>query len=180
MPSPISQAPLEDQTTEFNSRATLDCWTAPPARALHYGAVERLADGYHGWRDGRRALPIVVEAGEREGRAAMSTDGPPSAPPTLLPSVTPWTDELRRAAETRIGEGKVDHEREMAVLLSWFTATSVAPSSQHLTADGGEGTRTALRRSLDATAERRWSSCHRDGAGPSPRDDVRDRPTRPR
>ncbi|WP_432832417.1 hypothetical protein [Dactylosporangium sp. CA-092794] len=37
-------------------------WAAPPPKPVRYPLHQRLADAWHGWRDGRRGIPLVPAA----------------------------------------------------------------------------------------------------------------------
>lgn len=120
---PADRDPWEYRRSASDYRMQHHSWAAPPDEPLRYGLVARLQDTYQGWRDGRAGIPFLDdEQYAADPGALVASDFGESPVERAAPIETPWTLGLYRRGDLQIGEEWIAHQRETALLTSWFAA----------------------------------------------------------
>jgi ABC transport system ATP-binding/permease protein len=117
-------SPLGGHPTKLDYQDRLRLWSARPSRPMRYGIGARLADTYHGWRDGRQGIPrLQIEDPAPGPDLGGEADVGRLSTPAPEPVETPWTLTLCRRGDVQIDEEWIVHQRESALLFSWFASS---------------------------------------------------------
>jgi hypothetical protein len=120
---PVDHDPWENRPTASDYRVQHRMWSAPPDEPLRYSRGARLQDTYHGWRDGRLGIPhLDVEQFAADPDALVESGFGEMPVEQVAPIETPWTLGLYRRGDLQISEEWIVHQRESALLTSWFAA----------------------------------------------------------